>query len=123
MSSPMAAMTYPVTSMPSMTASMTPTMNSAGSAVSTEAAAAAGWGAAKTVPSPPMGGWNTGFSTLGGEQLGGLLGGQGYNMGHAMAGPAPSMGDKSHVPPSTAAYPAYFPQFADPSSLMCGRVH
>ncbi|XP_045129443.1 protein gooseberry-neuro-like isoform X1 [Portunus trituberculatus] len=119
MSSPMAAMTYPVTSMPSMTASMTPTMNSAGCTVSGEV----GWGAGKTVPSPPMGGWNTGFSTLGGEQLGGLLGGQGYNMGHAMAAPAPSMTDKSHVPPTTATYPAYFPQFTDPSTLMCGRVH
>ena len=115
----MAAMTYPVTTMPSMTASMTPTMNSAACAVSGEA----GWGPGKTMPPSSMGGWNTGFSTLGGEQLGGLLGSQGYNMGHAMAAPAPSMTDKSHVPPTTAAYPAYFPQFTDPSTLMCGRVH
>ncbi|XP_053626878.1 protein gooseberry-neuro-like [Cherax quadricarinatus] len=118
MSSPMAAMTYPVSSMPSMTASMTPTMNSASS--TTES----GWSGVKPVGSPHMGGWNTGFSTLGGEQLGGLLGGQGYNMGHAMPTAGPTMGDKTHVAPTAAAaYPAYFPQFTDPSALMCGRVH
>ncbi|XP_071537145.1 LOW QUALITY PROTEIN: protein gooseberry-neuro-like [Panulirus ornatus] len=119
MSSPMAAMTYPVSSMPSMSASMTSSMNSAVSTPTTET----GWSTVKSVPSPSMGGWNTGFSTLGGEQLGGLLGGQGYNVGHAMATPAPAMTDKSHMPPTTATYPAYFPQFTDPSSLMCGRVH
>ncbi|XP_064103715.1 protein gooseberry-neuro-like isoform X2 [Macrobrachium nipponense] len=122
MSSPMAAMTYPVTSMPTMSASMTPTMNSAASNASTEAA---GW-STKTVPSPAMGTWNTGFSPLGTDQLG-LLGTQGYNMGHTMTGPpAPSMAEKGHVaPPGTATYPTYFPQFTDPSAaaIMCGRVH
>ncbi|XP_066938186.1 protein gooseberry-neuro-like isoform X3 [Macrobrachium rosenbergii] len=122
MSSPMAAMTYPVTSMPTMSASMTPTMNSAASNPSTEAA---GW-STKTVPSPAMGTWNTGFSPLGTDQLG-LLGTQGYNMGHTMAAPpAPSMAEKGHVaPPATATYPTYFPQFTDPSAaaIMCGRVH
>ncbi|KAK3852780.1 hypothetical protein Pcinc_040645 [Petrolisthes cinctipes] len=120
MTSPMAAMTYPVTSMPTMT----PSMNTAASTVSTDAT---GWNGVKGMASPTMGGWNTGFSSLGGDQLGGLLGGQGYNMGHAMAAPAPHMSDKSHHMPTTtaaaAAYPAYFPQFTDPSSLMCGRVH
>ncbi|XP_045602181.1 protein gooseberry [Procambarus clarkii] len=119
MSSPMAAMTYPVTSMPTMTASM-PTMTASTSTASTDS----GWSGVKTMASPHMGGWNTGFSTLGGEQLGGLLGGQGYNMGHALPTQCPTMGDKTHAPPTAApAYPAYFPQFTDPSNLMCGRVH
>ncbi|XP_042230556.1 protein gooseberry-neuro-like isoform X3 [Homarus americanus] len=116
MTTPMTAMTYPVTS-------MTPTMNSGVTTPSTEA----GWSTVKTMGSTPMGGWNTGFSSLGGDQLGGLLGGQGYNMGgHAMPAPAHAMTDKTHAhtPSTPAAYPpAYFPQFTDPSSLMCGRVH
>ncbi|XP_047494929.1 protein gooseberry-neuro-like [Penaeus chinensis] len=130
MSSPMAAMTYPVTSsMPStMGAAMTPAMNTTMNANTTPGAnEAVSWPVqTKSMPSPPMTGWNTGFSTLGtADQLGmsGLLGTQGYNMGHAMAAPAPPMAEKSHMPPTTAAYPTYFPQFTDPSSLMCGRVH
>ncbi|XP_042885638.1 protein gooseberry-like isoform X1 [Penaeus japonicus] len=130
MSSPMAAMTYPVTSsMPStMGAAMTPAMNTTMTATTTPVTnEAVSWPVqAKSMPSPPMTGWNTGFSTLGtADQLGmgGLLGTQGYNMGHAMAAPAPPMSEKSHMPPTTAAYPTYFPQFTDPSSLMCGRVH
>ncbi|XP_063585220.1 protein gooseberry-neuro-like [Penaeus indicus] len=130
MSSPMAAMTYPVTSsMPStMGAAMTPAMNTTMTATTTPGTnEAVSWPVqTKSMPSPPMAGWNTGFSTLGtADQLGmsGLLGTQGYNMGHAMAAPAPPMAEKSHMPPTTAAYPTYFPQFTDPSSLMCGRVH
>ncbi|XP_037778454.1 protein gooseberry-neuro-like isoform X2 [Penaeus monodon] len=130
MSSPMAAMTYPVTSsMPStMGAAMTPAMNTTMTATTTPGTnETVSWPVqTKSMPSPPMAGWNTGFSTLGtADQLGmsGLLGTQGYNMGHAMAAPAPPMAEKSHMPPTTAAYPTYFPQFTDPSSLMCGRVH
>ncbi|KAK7078367.1 Paired box protein Pax-3 [Halocaridina rubra] len=118
-SSPVTAMPYPVNTMSAMTTPITPTMNSA---VSTENG---GWNS-KNVPSHSMSSWNAGYSNLGTEQIGSLLGSQGYNVGHTMNAPTSSMAEKSHVVPSaTAAYHTYFPQFPDPSptALMCGRVH
>lgn len=106
------AMTYPVGPM----ASMGHVAPSGGAMVD------GAWGASggKAMAAGWNGGMAAGFSSLGGgEQLGGLLGSQGYNMGHMTHS---AMHEKGHGHPAHS-YPTYFGQFADPSLMCAGRVH
>ncbi|RXG57567.1 hypothetical protein Avbf_19055 [Armadillidium vulgare] len=112
MPSAMTAMTYPMAPMASMTSSMTHMPSTSSAMVEGSWSTAGG----KSMAS----GWNTaigstGFSSLGGSDQLGLLGPQGYNMGHMAH---TSMHDKTTGHPAAHSYPTYFGQFPD-TSLMC----